>query len=185
MVAVNLEEYREWLKENGNLEEAKAPEVIEKVVKRHLSKLNWKSYKIDISPRKVFKVDGKHYECDATVKLTWQAWDNKTRSMMIGIEFKEWDFSKVVSQAVHRKRFFDYMYIATRPVTLSLSWNPYDFALLIKHGIGWVLWSEDFVYILLPAKKKGWERAEEMAERIERLMNTPLQEPKTIMDYVR
>lgn len=184
-MAVNLEEYREWLKENGNLEEAKAPEVIERIVKRHLSKVNWQSYSLDIMPHKVFKADGKHYECDVALKLKWQSWDGKTRSAMIGIEFKEWDFSKVVEQAVYRRRFFDYMYIATRPVALTLSWEPYDFALLIKYGIGWVLWSEELVYLLLPAKKKGWERAEEMAKEIEDLMSRPLKEPKTIMDYVR
>lgn len=157
---MKLEEYREWLKRHGNGEERKAYEVAERVIRYHRRRIStpWgEDVKVDVRPREVIKDKGHSYECDLVIRLYYRTFKRKIPKVMtIGIEFKEFDFQKVVAQALERQHLFDYTYIATRPVVLSLSYDPVMFAELIKHGIGWVLWSEDLVYLLLPAKKY-WE----------------------------
>lgn len=187
---MNLAEYREWIKEHGNKEELRAPDVAERVIRyvlyHYVSTPLDEEPEIKLFPRKVLKFDGKPYECDLVIEFRWRTfYKRQPRYMRVGIEFKEWDFIKVVSQAIDRKPLFDLMFIATRPTVLSLSYEPYYLALLIKHGIGWVLWDDDLIYLLLPAKKRGWERAEEMAKEIEALADFTPKEPKTLMDFVR
>jgi len=186
---MNLEEYRAWIKKQGNKEETKAPEVAERVIRyvcyHYISTPFGEEPRIELYPRKFLKFDGKSYECDLVIEFSWRTFrTRKARSMRVGIEFKEDDFRKVVEQAIDRKPLFDLIFIATRPTTLYFSYEPYYLALLIRHGIGWVLWDEKLIYLLIPAKKRGWMNGKEMARDIEKLAEFSPRDPKTIMDYV-
>jgi len=143
---MNLEEYREWLKENGNNEEVMAYEVAKRIVNYHMT-VNWASdYEVRCYPRKVFQTDKERLEFDLILEVEWES--NRKYKRLIGIEFKETDFSKVIVQAIARRDFVDYMYIATRNVIV----DPLDILRLVDFGIGWVIWEEGFVKLMFPAK---------------------------------
>jgi hypothetical protein len=141
---MNLEEYREWLKENSNQEEKMAYEVAQKIVNYHIS--DWAAdYEVSCHPRKVFQTDKERLEFDLIIELEWES--NRKYRRLIGVEFKETDFGKVVVQAIARCDFVDYMYVATRNVIP----DSYDLLRLFDFGIGWIVWEEDFVKLLFPA----------------------------------
>jgi len=64
------------------------------------------------------------------------------------VEFKEYDMDKVLRQAVLRSAYTDYMYIATRNVLVE----PEDLLILADYGIGWIIWDDGFVKMLIPSK---------------------------------
>ena len=186
---LTLEQYREWLKEHGNNEEHKAADVAERIIEyqtyHYVTTPFGEEPHVVLFPRQMVKADGKRYECDLVIEITWRTMYRKlSRMMRIGVEFKEWDFQTVVAQALERKPFFDFMYIATRPHVLSLTYDPIMFNWLIKEGIGWVLWDDDLVYLLLPAKKR-WMDAEFIVGKIEEIASTEVGRPRpTILDYL-
>ncbi len=148
---MNLEEYRDWLKKNGNLEESMAYEIANKIIEHHLSYNEPDDWDAELYPRKWLKNDRDNLEYDLLIHLTWKqsSWTGvRTYQRLIGIEFKETDFRKVVDQAILRRRYVDYMWIATRDIFA----NEFSFLEMLEHGIGWVIWDEDFVKILIPAK---------------------------------
>ena len=154
---MNLEEYRAWLQENGNKEELMAYEVARKVIDYHLQWGGKEDWKADLHPRFWMNGEEEKLEFDLLIELEWTS-SGKRYKRMIGIEFKEMDFRRVVNQAIARRDYVDYMWIATRNVFGSS--DDYTVALLemLDHGIGWVIWDEDFVKIIVAPRynRYGW-----------------------------
>ena len=145
---MNLEEYRRWLKENGNQEERMAYEVAKRIIDWHLAYNDVVEHEIEIYPQFWYKSSKERLEYDLLIKLKWRNRRNYER--LIGVEFKELDFRKVVTQAIARRDYVDYMWIATQMVIP----DPATFLELVDLGIGWVIWDEDdrFIKILVPAR---------------------------------
>jgi len=143
---MDLEEYKAWLKEHGNKEEKKAFEVANEVITYHAIQSD--VYSASFFPREIFKTNKERIEYDLIIRLNWVT-GGKEYKRVIGIEFKEYDFSKVVQQAISRKTFVDYQYIATRPVIP----NKCDLFRLFDFGIGWVLWTDKITELIIPARK--------------------------------
>ncbi len=145
-VAVKLEEYRKWIKRNGNKEEMRAYEVVQDILSWHFLNLG-EDYEVKLHPRQYSK-DGRKIEFDLIIELV----GNKN-TITIGVEFKELDLSKVIKQAVVRRSYVDYMYIATKN---TLIFHPELIFLLGYFGIGWIVWFEDtdFVKMIFSSKKR-------------------------------
>ena len=143
---MNIEEYRKWLEKHGNIEEQKAYEVAKEIIKYHSSG-SWSETEAELFPRKVLAREKEKVEFDLLIKLTFKG-ERRTTERLIGVEFKEYDTKKVIHQAIIRRDFVDYQYIATRFVMLDYS----DLFLLAHYGIGWVVWDDNFVKLLVPAK---------------------------------
>ena len=148
---MNLDEYREWIKRNGNQEEKMAYEIAKEVIEYHLSYNSPDDWSEKLYPRKWVRNEKDILEFDLLIELNWKqsTWTGERKyRRIIGIEFKETDFRKVVDQAILRSRYVDYMWIATRDVFA----DEFSFLEMLEHGIGWIIWDEDFVKILFPAK---------------------------------
>lgn len=141
---MNLEEYKAWLEKYGNKEEAKAYEVAKAIIKSHES--DWNETKAELYPRKVVNSDKERIEFDLLIKMEYIG--KRTTTVYIGVEFKEYDIRKVIHQAIVRRPFVHYQYIATRFTMLEYS----ELFLMAYYGLGWVVWDEDFVKILIPAR---------------------------------
>ncbi len=163
---MNLEEYKKWLEQNGNQEEKMAYDVVKVILYHHTLNI-YSDYKVDLHPRRVFNTKKERLEFDLLIELEWES--NRKYKRLIGVEFKETDFSKVVVQAIARREFVDYMYVATRNVIP----DKVDLFRLFDFGIGWVIWSEDFVKLLYPA---SYYRAGNVVSLIEYLSRKILEE---------
>jgi len=143
---MNLEEYKEWLEKNGNLEEKRAYDIAKRIVDWHLRAIYYDDLSVEVFPHYWYESKAEKLEYDLLVKLCWRS--NREYERLIGVEFKETDFKKVVSQAVIRREYVDYMWIATRNIIPNVE----DLLLILDCGIGWILWDEDLIKILVPAK---------------------------------
>lgn len=143
---MNLEEYRDWLKENGNKEEEMAYEVAKEVVHYHTWYLETGDVKVECFPRHIVTAEKERLEFDLILQLTWET--NRFYKRLIGIEFKEFDISKCLSQAIARREHVDYMYIATKDVKI----DPLDLFRMIDYGIGWIVWDMGFVKMLFGSR---------------------------------
>jgi hypothetical protein len=144
---MNLEEYKSWLKKNGNKEEAMAYEVAKRIIDWHLEYNDVVEHEIELYPHFWYEGAEERLEYDLLIKLRWR--NRRQYERLIGIEFKELDFRKVVTQAIARRDYVDYMWIATQMVVP----DPAAFLELIDLGIGWVIWEDDgFIKILVPAR---------------------------------
>ena len=142
-MAVNLEEYGKWLEENGYNEEANALGVVNEILRYHMKSDDYQD--VQLYPHRVIKQGNNRFEFDLVIHLIHK---HDTFSRWIGVEFKEGDVKKVVRQAVARREFVDYMYIATRWVHLDFD----DLLLLSYEGIGWVIWNEELAKLIVPSK---------------------------------
>lgn len=187
---VNLEEYRKWLKENGNLEEENALGVLEVILRHHTYGTNFKLK--GIYPHLWLKGDDITVEFDLLVELEGTAkvmGREFSTTRKIGIEFKEGDVKKVLAQAIARREFVDYIYIATR------SWVHLDFDDLFvmgAYGIGWVIWDRDFAKMIVESRwRQPSASLEYMVERAVRafaekyMARYSLPTGKTLLDYLR
>jgi len=151
---MNLEEYKEWLKQNANLEEANAYEVAKEIIEYHSN--FWergRDLRVELFPRKVIVHEGDRLEFDLVMVFEWVTDTfgyKRTYTRTVGVEFKETDVKKVLHQAIRRRDFVDYMYIATRNVVL----DHIDHILMAEFGIGWVVWDEDFAKMIIPSHYK-------------------------------
>ena len=143
---MDLEGYKKWLEKNGNQEEKRAYDVAERIINWHLKEINYKDLHIELYPRYWLFTKKEHIEFDLFIRLWWRS--NREYERHIGVEFKETDFRKVVSQALIRRKYVEYMWIATRNIIPEVE----SLLLLIDSGIGWIIWEEDFIKILIPAK---------------------------------
>jgi len=148
---MNLEEYKKWLQENGNQEEIKAYEVAEEIINYHLQWDKTRDWVINLHPRFWMVSKEEKLEFDLLIELEWSTNGRKYRRM-VGVEFKENDFRKVVSQAIARRSYVDYMWVATRNIFIGDDYYAVAFLEMLDHGIGWVIWDEDFVKILVTPK---------------------------------
>lgn len=157
---LTYEEYLDWLKENANKEEQAAEEVVKKIMEWHDIKHydNIDNYEWLFKPREVIKISydegrDKVIEFDLLIKLKHQKYDSFDK--FIAVEFKETDSKKVVKQAIVRRFFVDYVYIALKN---DVYIDPDDVLLLKYFGIGWVMWDVNpkFAYMIFPAIYK-WQ----------------------------
>jgi len=140
---LRFEEYLKWYKKNGIYEETLAPRVIEKICRIHDIPLD----SIRIYPRFMLDTGKGKIEFDMILKYV----DGRGKERLVGIEFKIADFKKVVEQALVRREFVDYMYIATH----SGIWfsGQFDaFFLMLYFGIGWILIGEQEVFMAMKAR---------------------------------
>lgn len=138
---MNIEEYKQWLEKNANKEERLAYKVVEVIINYHQYQARTYNY-ADIFPRK--KLNGVEFDLLIHLKS-----DSDRRDILIGVEFKETDMPKVIRQAIVRKEFVDYMYIATN----CRAWEVEDLFLLTLYGIGWIFWDDEFIKMILKAKR--------------------------------
>jgi len=143
---LNLKEYKNWLERNSNREEKEGFKVVQEIVKYHSLSKEWKY--IQVFPRTKYK--GVEFDLlillsDETKKLKDDFWGK-----LIGVEFKETDVKKVVKQAVQRREYVSYQYIATKDVYLDYP----EIFLLCLFGIGWIVWGDGFAKMIIPSKIK-------------------------------
>ena len=166
---MNLKEYKDWLKKNANKEEQEAEKVIDVILKHHESS-RVSDYKIKVFPRTKFK----GFEFDLLIYIYTKEENPEKKSnlfdTLIGVEFKETDIRKVITQAILRREFVDYMYIATRDVSMDYQ----DLFLLALFGIGWVIWEKNFAKIIVPARTYFNVYAHKVDELIDYLINRKL-----------
>lgn len=146
MGPMRLEEYRQWLRQNGNQEERMGYEIAKRVIDYHLADVQAYDWSEELHPRLWYNTGKEKLEYDLLIKLTWE--NKRKYERLIGIEFKETDFRKVVTQAIARTSYVDYMWIATEMVIPDTAM----FLEMIDYGIGWIVWDDDFVKILIPAR---------------------------------
>ena len=146
---MNLEQYKKWLEEHANKEEQQAYAVVERIVEYHQNRAYANLMKdIDVFPRK--KLDGLEFDLVIYLHIKSKRPEHRTREdILIGVEFKESDMDKVIKQAIARREFVDYMYIATS----CRAWNIEQLFLLALYGIGWVFWNNQFVEIILEPRR--------------------------------
>ena len=137
---MNLEEYEQFIKENGYYEEKEAINVVNVILEHHNG-----NYTADFLPRFIAKIDNDRLEFDLLILLKHNkhGFDRK-----IGVEFKETDISKVIWQAVARSRYVDYQYIATKNVSMGYE----DIIVLSYFRIGWIVYFDGFAKMIFPAK---------------------------------
>lgn len=149
---MNLEEYREWLSQNANKEEASAYEVAKEIIDYHNSFWGMdEPSKVELFPRKVITHSGDRLEFDLVIVISWVRKTfhyKRTYTRTIGVEFKETDISKVIQQAMKRRDYVEYMYIATRS---NVVLNHLEHILMAEFGIGWVVWEENFAKMVIPS----------------------------------
>lgn len=149
---MNLEEYREWLSQNANKEEASAYEVTKEIIDYHNSFWGMdEPSKVELFPRKVITHNGDRLEFDLVIVISWVRETfhyKRTYTRTIGVEFKETDISKVLQQAIKRRDYVEYMYIATRR---NVVLNHLEHILMAEFGIGWVVWDENFAKMVFPS----------------------------------
>ena len=146
---MNLKEYKKWLEEHANKEERQAYAVVERIVEYHQNRAYANLMKdIDVFPRK--KLNGLEFDLLIYLHIKSKRPEHRTREdILIGVEFKESDMNKVIKQAIARREFVDYMYIATS----CRAWNIEQLFLLALYGIGWVFWNNQFVEIILEPRR--------------------------------
>jgi len=128
---MNFQEYKKWWEENKNYEEEMAPVIIEEICKMHEIDID----KVQIYPRKVINTENGRIEFDLLIKYQ----DGWKREKLIAIEFKEENFRKAIHQAVIRREYVDYIYVAVIPPILSYEYA--DFFVMLCYGIGLVVWN--------------------------------------------
>jgi len=146
---VNLEEYREWLKEHGNKEEAAAYEVAKEIVDYYHGWHNEKELTVECLPRHVFCSEDKRerFEFDLLIRISWVS--NRPYTRLIGVEFKETDIEKCVYQAIARRPHVDRMFIATNDVLV----DPIILWRMVDYSIGWIVWSPGFAKIVMMSRR--------------------------------
>ena len=124
---MNLEQYKKWLEEHANKEERQAYAVVERIVEYHQNRAYANLMKdVDVFPRK--KLNGLEFDLVIYLHIKSKRPEHRTREdILIGVEFKESDMNKVIKQAIARREFVDYMYIATS----CRAWN-------IEHSFSWL-----------------------------------------------
>ena len=146
---MRLDEYKLWLEEHANKEERRAYDIAEQIVDYHLDRTFSNMFKnVEIFPRKKFK--GIEFDLLIYIYAKSKKPAQRTREdILIGVEFKETDLNKVIAQAVMRREFVDYMYIATR----CRSWDIQQIFLMALFGIGWFYWDNNFVKLILEPRR--------------------------------
>ena len=139
---MNLKEYKKWLEEHANKEERQAYKVVEEILNMHYAP----SFPNEqIYPRKRYE----GIEFDLLILLQ----DGKGNThRVIGVEFKETDIHKVIAQAIIRKRYTDYMYIATKPI---LDVGYFHIFMMCYYGIGWIVFLPDIAYPIIKSRRSG------------------------------
>ena len=145
---MTLKEYRKFIEERGFKEEEGAVEVVKEICRTLEEEWrkkvgfypdhaihNLNDFNLELYPRKVVGRGKDRIEFDLLIVLRHIM--EKKVYYTIGIEFKEEDLDEVISQAIVRRPFVDYMYIAT-PARLSIDYQ--QLILLCYLGIGWVVY---------------------------------------------
>ena len=186
---MNIEEYKKFLELKGNKEEQEALRVVD-VILNHYVDYSWANYSrknAEFYPRFFFKDDKNRIEMDLLIILPHE---RKRFERKIGVEFKESDAKKVISQAVIRKKYVDYMYIATRNIMFTHE----DVIILSYFGIGWVIWGKNFAKIIFPARfhHVGYvdsvvnfiieEKLKKEAEKLKREIDMKIKEARERLD---
>jgi len=164
---MKLKEYKLWLEKHANKEERKAYDIAEQIIYYHSNRNALNALKeVEIFPRRKFK----GIEFDLLIYLYGKSKQptHRTREdILIGVEFKETDLNKVISQAIARREFVDYMYIATN----CRSWDVQQIFLMALFGIGWIYWDSNFVKLILEPRRY----ANKVYDLIDYLINIKLE----------
>jgi len=142
---MNLEEYSKFIEEHGYYEEKEAVRVVRKILDYHIN-YNYTEYdSYELYPRFIFSGDREKIEMDLLIILRHP---KKRYERKIGVEFKETDMRKVLSQAITRRKYVDYMYVATKNVFLTYK----EILIMCFFGLGWIIWEEGFAKMIFPAR---------------------------------
>lgn len=180
---MKLEEYKEWLKEKGNNEEVMAYEIAKKIIWWHDE---GRGAEEEIFPRHILTEGNERIEFDLLIKLKWET-NGRTYERLVGVEFKETDMKKVIMQAIRRRDYVDYMYIATRNLLIDFI----DLFHLADFQIGWLIYDEEdrFVKLLVPSRMKYSMAVTELIRALaEKAVNEAVREKKseimTLADFI-
>ncbi len=153
------DEYFEWLKENRNKEERVAEKVVEEVLDDQLNKHYYTDYTPYFRPRHVLsfeRPDGNKERIEFDLLIWLKHGSNSELDRIVSVEFKELDSSKVIKQAILRRHFVTYSYVAIKRGAYI---HPEDIALLAYYGIGLVIWGivpNEFAILIFPSKYR-WQ----------------------------
>ncbi|RLG16710.1 hypothetical protein DRN69_00050 [Candidatus Pacearchaeota archaeon] len=137
-------EYLKWLDKNRNREERHSKAIVEEVARVH----DFSVDNVRIFPRR--KISGLEFdllleyktpvkETERNVGITYMPYKKTREEKILGIEFKEDKFITAVEQAIKRRPYVDYIYVAAlAPLEV---WNLTGFFQLIYYGIGLVGWT--------------------------------------------
>jgi len=139
---MNFNEYCKWWEKHKNYEEKLAPQVVEKICWVH----GLKKDELQLFPRKFLETEQGRMEFDLVIAFS----DKWKIGRLIGIEFKESDFRKVITQAILRRDYVDYMYIATKPFVASHELS--CFFMMLLYGIGWVIWGKQEAHLIFKSR---------------------------------
>ncbi|HDH45000.1 MAG TPA: hypothetical protein ENG66_06400 [Thermococcus sp.] len=148
MRKMNLEDYEKWLEKHANFEEREAVRVVETILDYH-QKVNKEYEFVQLFPRVKFK----GMEFDLIILLSDKKKSLKETDFfdrVIGVEFKEVDTKCVVQQAVERRKYVDYQYVATRNVWMDYA----EIFLMALFGIGWVVYEKGFSKLIIPSRMR-------------------------------
>jgi len=180
---MNKQQYKEWLEKHGNLEEREAIRVVDTILDYHLRIRRSQYEVVQFFPHTKFK----GMEFDLLILLTNEEKELKNFDYfdrLIGIEFKDADTWTVINQAIERKPYVDYQYVATRNVWF----NHTEIFLLTFFGIGWVIWEDGWAKLVVPAKmKRNLERVEQtinylISKKLEKLIEEKVN--KSLKDFL-
>jgi len=172
---MKLEEYADWLKQNGNYEERAALQVVEKIVRWHMHDRSAKEYNVEVFPHHILTKNRERIEFDLVIEINYITIKHEfKRRLLVGVEFKEYDLQKAVRQAIRRRDFVDFMWIATRNVVA----DPSSLFYMVDFGIGWLIWDDSgFVKMLLAARQTYGNSVTSLVESIaERAIQRKLKE---------
>jgi len=139
------DEYLKWWKEHKNNEEVMAPEVIKLIARHH--NIDLKEAKL--CPRYILEDESTKIEFDLVIKYQVYQYRRPTERLL-AIEFKETNFGKVIEQAMVRRKYVHYMYVAILPGTPDLDIP--QFFVMLWFGIGLVFWDRMCAMLAIPAK---------------------------------
>jgi len=136
---VNKEEYFKWLEEHGNKEESAAKAVVKEIIDYHFESGlhgDWFDVEYEFYPRK--RLENLEFDLIIVAK-------SKNKTVSIGVEFKEYDSKKVIQQAILRRPFVDYLYVAIKPVVFL---RPSEVFSLSAFGIGLIAYRGEFAWMI-------------------------------------
>jgi len=137
---MDINEYKKFIMEKGYKEEREAINIVNVILQYH----NQKGYDFSLYPRFIANIDGEKLEYDLLIILKGE----RKFERKIGIEFKQNDIKKVISQAVARRKYVDYQYIATKNIWLNYD----DIAVMCYFGLGWIIYMDNFAKIIFPSR---------------------------------
>ena len=175
---MDFDSYERWLEENGNREEKQAIAIVSKILKYHRLNIS----EVKFFPRKVIKRGRERVEFDLIMAYKLKRFKVER---LIGVELKESDFQKAVHQAIVRKEFVHYMYIAVREPLLRFELP--SLLLMTYYGIGLLVWNDKTALLIVPSimTTPDYIRLEQLIGKLIQAQIETMKQNKTLKDWLK